>query len=122
MAAAAICEERRAKSEERRAKSEERSADYAHHERSAAIEAAGFFTRIVVFGTFFAVAERADSVGANPAAQEIVADGVRATIAECEIVFRRPDVARVAFDLDAHLSVFLQALDEFVQHARCFGA
>ena len=46
------------------------------------------------------VAHRAQPIGADPAADQVVLHRVRAPIAERQVVFRRPDVAGVPFDFD----------------------
>src|SRR4051795_12222042 len=70
-------------------------------EGRAAVEPARFLARVVVLRTFLAVADRVQPFRRHAAADEIVAHGVRAAIAESEVVFGRADAASMAFDLHA---------------------
>ena len=55
-----------------------------------------------------------------PRLRQVVAHGVRAPLAEREVVFGRADVAGVAFDLEPQLRVLLQRLDRLVERPRRF--
>ena len=79
-----------------------------HHQRRAAIEAARLFARVVELRPLLAVADRAEAVGADAAARQVVADRGGAAFAERQVVLGRADVAGVAFDLDPQRRVLLQ--------------
>src|SRR5262245_20701444 len=76
-------------------------------QRGPTVEAAGFFARVVMLRTFLAVAHGAEPIGPNATAGEVLTHGVRATIAEREVVLRRADAAGVALDLDAQRGILL---------------
>src|SRR5687767_14235955 len=103
------------------AKSEQRSAEDAHYESGATVQAPRLFARVVMLWPLLAVADRADAVGADPAAHQILAHGAGAPVAERDVVLRRADVAGVSFDLDSRLRILLHRLDGFIQGARRFG-
>src|SRR5262245_19220134 len=76
-----------------------------HRQRRATVQAARLLSRVVVLRTLFAVADGAQPIRADAAADQVVLHRVRAPVAERQVVFRRADVARVAFDLDAQRRV-----------------
>src|SRR5438046_2599007 len=90
-------------------------------ERGAAIQAPGLFARVVVLRPFLAVAYGREPAGGDTPADEVVAHRIGATLTEGHVVFRRADVARVAFDLDADVGVALQHRDRLVERAHRFG-
>src|SRR5437762_11018855 len=67
------------------------------HERRASIQSARFFTAVVVLRALFAVADRAQTIGADAAARQVVAHRRGAPLAERQVVLGRPDVARESF-------------------------
>src|SRR5690349_12913647 len=90
-------------------------------ERGAAIQAARFFAAVVELRALFAVAHRAEPVGADAAAREVVADRGRAALAQGQVVLRRADVAGVPLDLEAQVWIVLQRSDRFVERSRRLG-
>src|SRR5262245_1394972 len=91
-------------------------------QRRSTVEAARLLAGVVVLRTLLAVADGAEPIRADAAADEIVAHRVGAAFAEREVVFRRADVAGVAFDLDADVGVLrpLQRRYRFVERADGF--
>src|SRR4051812_44252930 len=75
------------------------------HERGAPVQAARFLAAVVVLRPLFAVTDRSHPIRGYAAADEVVLDGVGATITEREVVLCRADAAGVAFDLDTQRRV-----------------
>src|SRR5690606_3556297 len=90
---------------------------HANDQRRAAIEPSRLFARVVVLRPLLAVAHRAQTIGADAAAREVIAHRVGAAFAEREVVFGRADVAGVAFDLEPQLRILLQRRDRLVERA-----
>src|SRR3954454_17352238 len=70
------------------------------HESGAPIQASRFLAAVVVLRPLLTVAHRPQAVGGDTTAHQVVLHGVRATVAEGEVVFGRADAAGVTFDLD----------------------
>src|SRR3954451_20359894 len=72
-----------------------------HDERGPAVQPARLFTSVVVLRPLFTVADGAQAVGSDAAADQILANRVRAAVAQRQVVLGRADVAGVSFDFDA---------------------
>src|SRR5918999_2578932 len=66
---------------------------HAHEQCGAPVQAARFLARVVVLRPLFAIADRAQAIGADAAAGEVLADRRRTAFAEREVVLGRADVA-----------------------------
>src|SRR4051794_37065600 len=84
---------------------------HAHGEGGAPVEAPRLFARVVVLRSLLTVAHAAEPVRTDAVAREVVANRVRAALAERQVVFGRADVAGVAFDLDPQARVLAQCRD-----------
>src|SRR4029077_7541941 len=91
-----------------------------HRQRRTTIQAARFFTRVLVLRPLLTIADRPEAVFRDAAAHEVVLHSRRAPIAEREVVLGRADVAGVPFDLDPKRRRLAHRANGFVQDARRF--
>src|SRR5262245_4636314 len=91
-----------------------------HNERGAAVQASRLFTRVVVFRARLTADDRVESRRAQPSPDQVIPRPVGAARTEREVVFRRSDVARVAFDLDTHVRILLEHAHGLIEYAQRF--
>src|SRR5262245_23058055 len=82
-----------------------------HGQRGAPVQPPSFLARVVVLRPLFAVAHCSESVGADPAAGQVVTNRSRTTLAKREVVLGRADVAGVTLDHEAQRAVGLHRGD-----------
>src|SRR5262245_40632821 len=69
-------------------------------ERRTTVQPASLLAAVVVLRPLLAVADRAQPVGSDAPADQVIAHRVGAAIAERQVVLGRADIARMAFDLE----------------------
>src|SRR5262249_19238535 len=81
------------------------------HQSRATIQAPRVLFAVVIFWLRFAEAHQRQAVRGHPVPNEVLANRVGPTFSQRQVVFRRADVARVAFDPDLERGVLLQDLN-----------
>src|SRR2546422_47312 len=95
-----------------------RTRNAAARDAVGASESTCLFARVVVLRTLLTVADGAEPIAGDPLAGQIRLHRVGAPVAQRQVVFRRPDVARVPLDRQPQRRVLLHGSHRLVEHPR----